>query len=152
MKHITIKRRKNFCYDAYTFTISKSVRTLIDNCCFLTRMNIHPWIRERVKEELNCKYVSADWKNWDHELESKEVEKYNHFNKMLRKNNPDLMEKIDQIEEYWRNNGIIEYDYKKYRDTFGHLIRMKKYDDVIDAVKDMNNQFINVLIECGVEF
>ena len=76
------------------------------------------------------------------------VEEINVSNFGMKREDPELYDKIHEFEQYWLNFGIYEKNYEKYNDTFGHYIPIEKqYDNFQDVLNDMNQQINDIITE-----
>lgn len=140
MKNIRLKKHKSYSedYKVFILNFSNSTKTLLNESNIFTKGCIIPTCNTLIK-----KYFGNDSKILidiiDQKWSNGVIKKINEINSTI---NPNLKEKIHNLEMFYSNWGYYEEDFKKYEDLYKHYIPYTaKYLDINDLIKDMNKEF-----------
>ena len=144
MKHILLRKHKNYSedYKVFILNFSKSTKDILKNSNIFTKGCIIPTCITLIKKFFgkNTKVlINIMDQTWSNGV----IDEINTINFSLNiTRQTDLRDKIHNLEMFYQNWGYYEKDYEKYGDFCGHLISNEnEYTDVNDLIKDMNIKF-----------
>jgi hypothetical protein len=150
IKHILLRKHKTYTEKdkAIILNFTKTTKELLKNSNLwvkgLTISVAKFLIKKHFGKDTEIYINLYDQQCWCDQV----VEEINVSNFGMKREDPELYDKIHEFEQYWLNFGIYEKNYEKYNDTFEHYIPIEKqYDNFQDVLNDMNQQINDIITE-----
>lgn len=146
VKHILLRKHKTYTEKdkAFILNFTKTTKELLKNSNLWVKglaISVAKFlIKKHFGKDTEIYINLYDQQCWCDQV----VEEINVSNFGMKREDPELYDKIHEFEQYWLNFGI----YEKNGDTFGHYIPIEKqYDNFQDALNDMNQQINDIITE-----